>query len=452
MRTRIQNATIVNEGKRFVGTVTLEDDKILSIVPSDDTIHPSADRPRDRCRRVVPDTGRDRRPCAFPRTGTDPQGRHRHRKPGGGGRRRDVVHGHAERRAADHHSRSPGRQVPVGSGKEPRQLFFLLRGHPYEHRHAGTTGPAQGMWRQTVHGKQHGQYARRPRRRATRHIQPLPPAHHDPLRRLVHHIGQPEIVPGTVWRRPDVKYHPAIRNEEACFRSTELAVKLARETGARLHVAHVSTARELSLFRRDPLWDETTGRMKPVTAEACIAHLFYTDADYARLGTRIKCNPAIKSGADRAALRQALTDGRIDVIGTDHAPHLPVEKEGGCVKAASGMPMVQFSLVSMLRLADEGVLPLERVVDLMCHAPARLFQIKGRGFLREGAQADLVLLRPSSPWTLRKEDILSRCGWSPLEGETFNWSVEQTYCNGHLVYNHGHIDTDVCGRQLTFDR
>jgi dihydroorotase len=251
---------------------------------------------------------------------------------------------------------------------------------------------------------------------------------------------------------PDVKYHPAIRNEEACFRSTELAVKLARETGARLHVAHVSTARELSLFRRDPLWDETTGRMKPVTAEACIAHLFYTDADYARLGTRIKCNPAIKSGADRAALRQALTDGRIDVIGTDHAPHLPVEKEGGCVKAASGMPMVQFSLVSMLRLSDEGVLPVERVVDLMCHAPARLFQIKGRGFLREGAQADLVLLRPSCPWTLRREDILSRCGWSPLEGERFNWSVEQTYCNGHLVYNHGHIDTDVCGRQLTFDR
>ena len=122
------------------------------------------------------------------------------------------------------------------------------------------------------------------------------------------------------------------------------------------------------------------------------------------------------------------------------------------MKAASGMPMVQFSLVSMLRLSDEGVLPVERVVDLMCHAPARLFQIKGRGFLREGAQADLVLLRPSSPWTLRKEDILSRCGWSPLEGETFNWSVEQTYCNGHLVYNHGHIDTDVCGRQLTFDR
>lgn len=229
-------------------------------------------------------------------------------------------------------------------------------------------------------------------------------------------------------------------------------MKLARETGARLHVAHVTTARELSLFSPGPLYDEGRGLLKSVTAEACIAHLLFTDADYARLGTRIKCNPAVKGAADRDALRRALTDGRIDVVGTDHAPHLPADKEGGCVKAASGMPMVQFSLPCMLRLCDEGVLDMERVVELMCHAPARLFQIEGRGFVREGAQADLVLLRPSAPWSLRKEDILSKCGWSPLEGETFNWAVERTYCNGHLVCHQGRVCEGTCGQPLTFDR
>ena len=243
---------------------------------------------------------------------------------------------------------------------------------------------------------------------------------------------------------PDVTYHPAIRSEEACFRSTELAVQLAKETDAQLHVAHVTTARELSLF--------TTDLSKRITAEACVAHLLYTDNDYQRLGTRIKCNPAIKTVADRAALRQAMNDGRIDVVATDHAPHLLNEKEGGCVKAVSGMPMVQFSLVSMLKLVDEGVLTIERLVELMCHAPARIFNIADRGFLREGAQADLVLLRPHSPWTLKKEMIISKCGWSPLEGETFNWSVEQTYCNGHLLYNHGFFTPGDCAQALRFER
>lgn len=248
---------------------------------------------------------------------------------------------------------------------------------------------------------------------------------------------------------PDVCHHPEIRSEEACFQSTALAVKLAKETGARLHVAHLSTARELSLFDALPLREMPD---KHITAEACVAHLRFCDEDYATLGTRIKCNPAIKTKADRDALRRALTDGTIDVVGTDHAPHLLSEKTGGCVKAVSGMPMIQFSLVSMLALSDEGILPIEQVVELMCHAPARLFQIHGRGFIREGNFADLVLLRPNSPWTLQKEDILSKCGWSPLEGNTFNWRVEQTFCNGHLVYNHGHIDTDYRGKALTFDR
>lgn len=252
---------------------------------------------------------------------------------------------------------------------------------------------------------------------------------------------------------PDVSHHPEIRSAEACYRSTAQAVRLARETGARLHVAHVTTARELELFPPGPLCAPATGQLaKRITAEACIPHLYFTDADYARLGTRIKCNPAIKTAADRDALRHALTDGRIDVVATDHAPHLLQEKQGGCVKAMSGMPMVQFSLPAMLSLTDEGVLPVERVVELMCHAPARLFGIERRGFLREGYQADLVLVRPSEPWTPDAGTVLSKCGWTPMEGTPLRWRVEQTWCNGVSVYENGQVNDDCRGQELTFCR
>lgn len=252
---------------------------------------------------------------------------------------------------------------------------------------------------------------------------------------------------------PDVSFHPAIRSAEACYRSTALAVELAEQAGARLHVAHVSTARELDFFAPGPLCEPGTDTLrKRLTAEACVAHLLFTDADYARLGTRIKCNPAVKTAADRQALREALTSGRIDVVATDHAPHLLAEKQGGCLRAASGMPMVQFSLVSLLKLVDDGVLTLPCVVERLCHAPARLFGLSRRGFLREGYQADLVLVRPNTPWTLTPDRILSRCGWSPLEGDTFSWQVEQTYCNGHRVYDSGRIDDDYRGQALRFER
>lgn len=244
---------------------------------------------------------------------------------------------------------------------------------------------------------------------------------------------------------PDVKYHPVIRDTEACYRSSELAVHLAQKYDARLHIAHVTTARELELFQRLPL------EQKKITAEACVAHLYFTDADYARLGTRIKCNPAVKSEDDRNALRRALIDGRIDVIGTDHAPHLLSEKAGGCLKAVSGMPMIQFSLVTMLELVDEGVLPLETLVEKMCHAPARLFGIRRRGFLRPGYKADLVLVEPGHPWTLTSERILSKCGWSPLEGHTFRWSVRQTFVNGCSVYADGKVDDTCRGEALTYE-
>lgn len=239
---------------------------------------------------------------------------------------------------------------------------------------------------------------------------------------------------------PEVCHHPEIRSEEACWESTRLAVELANETGARLHVAHLTTARELQLF----------GKSSNVTAEAVIAHLFFANTDYATLGTRIKCNPAIKTPHDREALREALADGRIATIGTDHAPHLPQDKEGGCARAASGMPMIQFSLVAMLELVDNGVISIERLVELMAHNPARLFEVSQRGFLRPGYKADVVLVKPNSPWTVAKECIQSKCGWSPMEGHTFQWQVRTTICNGHIIYNNGAFDTNSRGEALEF--
>ena len=239
---------------------------------------------------------------------------------------------------------------------------------------------------------------------------------------------------------PAVEHHPEIRSEEACWESTRLAVELASETGARLHVAHLTTERELQLFGSDP----------KITAEAVIAHLFFCDDDYKTLGTRIKCNPAIKTRADRNALRRALSDGRIATVGTDHAPHLLSDKEGGCANAASGMPMVQFSLVAMLELVDEGVLSIERLVELMAHNPARLFEIAKRGFLRKGYKADIVLVKPQSPWTVDKDCIQSKCGWSPMEGHTFQWQVRTTMCNGHIIYNNGAFDNESRGEELRF--
>ena len=243
---------------------------------------------------------------------------------------------------------------------------------------------------------------------------------------------------------PDVTHHPEIRSEEACYRSTELAVSLARKHDARLHVAHVTTARELSLF------EPWTDAMPKITAEAVIAHLFFCDKDYARLGTLIKCNPAVKSEADREALRRALTDGRIAVVGTDHAPHQPADKQGGCAKAASGMPMLQFSLVAMLELVDRGVLTIERVAELMCHRPAQLFDVRQRGFIRKGYKADLAVVRPNAPWTVAEDCIQSKCGWSPMTGHTFNWRVEHTFCNGRHILDNGRFDASCRGEEVLF--
>jgi dihydroorotase len=237
---------------------------------------------------------------------------------------------------------------------------------------------------------------------------------------------------------PPVMLHPIIRSEEACYESSALAAQLARTFGTQLHIAHISTARELELLGGN------------VTGEACIAHLFFSSDDYATKGALIKCNPAIKSMADRQALRDALTAGSIATIGTDHAPHLLSQKQGGCAKAASGMPMVQFSLVTMLELVDAGVLPVERMVALMCHQPANLFQVCERGFLRKGYHADVVIVRKGEPWTVTEDCIQSKCKWSPMLGHTYHWQVAHTFCNGHHIYNKGTFDAQTLGKPITF--
>lgn len=247
---------------------------------------------------------------------------------------------------------------------------------------------------------------------------------------------------------PPVRLHPMIRSEEACLASTRKAVELARRFGTRLHVAHVSTAEELELIDTPPT---AKGQgWAPITAEATVGHLFFTALDHERLGARIKVNPAIKTPVDQYLLRQALTDGRIAVIGTDHAPHLLSQKQGGCAHAASGMPMIQFSLVTMLELVDAGVLTIQRLVQLMAHNPASLFGVQQRGFLRKGYRADIVLVRPNSPWTVTPDVIESKCGWSPVEGHTYQWRVVRTLCNGHTVYADGQVQDGHVGEEIRF--
>ena len=227
-----------------------------------------------------------------------------------------------------------------------------------------------------------------------------------------------------------ISKHPNIRSSAVCYASTELAVRMASLAGARLHI---------------PLEE------KHITAEACVAHLLYRQQDYKELGTRIKCNPSIKKQADRDALRNAVNTGVIDVIATDHAPHLLSEKEGGALKAMSGMPMIQFSLVSMLELAEKGIFSIETIVEKMCHAPAQIYGICDRGYVREGYKADLVLVSHGDRWEVNSEIILSKCGWSPLEGNSFRWKVERTFANGHLIYSDGQVDDTYRGEELRFD-
>ncbi|MDD3320710.1 MAG: dihydroorotase [Paludibacter sp.] len=243
-----------------------------------------------------------------------------------------------------------------------------------------------------------------------------------------------------------VKYHPLIRNAEACYKSSSYAVELATKYNARLHVFHLSSEKEMSLFRSDiPL------KEKRITSEVCVHHLWFSDADYEKYGNRIKWNPAIKFESDRLALIEAVNNNKIDVIATDHAPHLLSEKEGSCLKAASGGPLVQHSLVAMLQLVKKGSFTIEKVIEKMCHAPADLFRIEKRGYIRPGYFADLVLVDPNAAWTVNTDNILYKCGWSPFEGTSFDNSVVKTWVNGQKVYDMGVFDETVRGQRLIFE-
>ncbi len=243
----------------------------------------------------------------------------------------------------------------------------------------------------------------------------------------------------------DISFHSRIRSEEACYASSSEAAELALRTGARLHILHLSTAKELTLLRNDiPL------SQKQITGEVCVHHLWFTDADYARLGNLIKWNPSVKTAADRKALRDAVNNQTLDIVATDHAPHLLQEKQGSCLTAASGGPLIQHSLVAMLEMARQGIFTPEKVVEKMSHLPAELFHVEKRGFIRPGYYADLVLIDPEKTWTVNKSNILYKCGWSPFEGQTFHQAVKQTFVNGACVFDNGQINDAVRGKELRY--
>ena len=244
-----------------------------------------------------------------------------------------------------------------------------------------------------------------------------------------------------------VKYHPIIRSEEACYLSSSKAIELAKKTGARLHIFHLSTAKETELFRNDIPLEE-----KQITAEVCIHHLWFSDKDYAEKGTHIKWNPAVKTEKDRQGLWKALLDDRIDVLATDHAPHTLKEKTNVYTQAPSGGPLVQHAVTAILEKVKEGVISIEKAVEKMSHNPAKLFQIEKRGFIKEGFYADLVLIDTNQKQTVSKENILYKCGWSPFEGTTFSSTITHTFVNGNLIYNEGVFNDDIKGKRLTFNR
>jgi dihydroorotase len=243
---------------------------------------------------------------------------------------------------------------------------------------------------------------------------------------------------------PDISFHPKIRSAEACYASSSKAVELAKKLDTRLHIFHLSTAKELELLDGGEILS------RKITGEACVHHLWFCDEDYKRLGNLIKWNPAIKTAFDREALQKAVKEDMISVVATDHAPHLLSEKEGDCLTAASGGPLVQHSLQIMLELADKGIFTKEKVVEKMCHHPADLYRIDGRGYIREGYYADIVLIDPKKTHTVTKDNLLYKCKWSPFEGYTFKNSIWKTFVNGKEAYSDGVVNTDVKGENLVF--
>lgn len=442
MRMLIENGRIVNEGRVFQGSVVVEDDRIADIKTNIET-------PRDNYDQCVDATG------CFVLPGVIDT--HVHFREPGLTKKADIE---SESRAAAYGGVTSffdmPNTVPQTTTLEALEEKFLLareKSHVnYSFFFGATNDNAQDFGQLNRHripgiklfmGSSTGnmlvdRYGALLRIFQTAASLDLPlMAHCEDTETINHNMEQMRKAYGD---DPDVMLHPLIRSEEACLLSSALAANLARTYGTRLHIAHVSTAKELDL-------PQDGGN---VTLEAVVAHLLFTNKDYLSHGTLIKCNPAVKKPEDRDALRQALSDGRITTVATDHAPHQLADKQGGAARAASGMPMIQFSLPAMLGLVDEGVLPIERVVELMCHNPARLFEIRERGYIRCGYKADLVIVKPQQPWTLTEEMIQSKCGWSPLTGHTFQWQVQQTICNGHIIYHQGTFDHASRGEEIQF--
>lgn len=444
LRTQIKNVTIVNEGERFIGTLVIDDDRIDEIIKGNDA------EPAIPVDKIIDGTG-----CyILPGVIDD----HVHFRDPGLTYKGDFC---SESRAAaaggvttvfDMPNCNPqtttldalSEKWKIAASKSVVNYGFFFgatAGNAYE---LGRLNPRKVAGVKLFMGSSTGNMLVDNERslRAVFENTPLMVMTHCENSAIINaNMEKAKTLYGS---DPDICHHPEIRSEEACYQSTALAIKLAKETNKRLHVAHISTARELELF------DKTN---KQITAEACVGHLIFCDEDYKRLGSRIKVNPAIKTKADREALQQALSSGEIYTIGTDHAPHTLNEKVGGCAKAASGMPIIQFSLVSMLELVDKSILSLEQLVKLMCHNPADLLQIEGRGYIREGYKADIVMVRPHTPWTLTPNRIQSKCNWSPLEGHVFHWRIERTFCNGFPIFNRGHItDEKFRGQAVCYNR
>ena len=456
MKTLISHATIVNEGRSFQGSLIIEDDRIADIIEK-----PSA--PQGQFDQTVDATG-----CfVFPGIIDD----HVHFREPGLTQKADIE---SESRAAafggvTSYFDMPN-TVPQTTSLETLNEKFLLAQRSshvnYSFFFGATNGNAHLFPQLDIHripgiklfmGSSTGNMLV-DKKAALEEIfrtSPLPiMAHCEDTSIINRNMTEAKARYG---EDPDIIHHPEIRSEEACYESSRLAVELAEKYHAHLHIAHLTTAKELELW--DSQRESVKGNhnvqcskfnVQSITAEATVSHLYFCDEDYGTLGALIKCNPAIKTKADRDALRLALNDGRIAVIGTDHAPHQLSDKQGGAAKATSGMPMIQFSLVTMLELVDAGVLSVERLVELMCHHPAQLFEVRERGFIRKGYKADIVIVSPHAPWTVTKDIIQSKCQWSPMLGHTYRWQVQHTFCNGHHLYNQGVFDAQYHGEELSF--
>lgn len=445
MRTIIRNATIVNEGQQFVGSVVIEDEMIQQVLEGDDSTQ-SYDTEIDATGLYM-----------FPGVIDD----HVHFREPGMTHKADIA---SESRTAaaggvTSYMEMPNTNPPTTTLMLLNNKFQLAAQHSrvnYSFYFGATNDNAdtiQQLDPQRIPGVKVFMGSSTGNMLVDRE---------DTLRRifatspllLMAHCEDTSIIEANIrafkkrYRGQNdfpVRYHSRIRSVEACYASSAFAIQLAKETGARLHVAHVSTAKELELFEPKPIEE------KRITAEAVIAHLMFSTEDYDTLGTRIKCNPSVKTPEDRAALREALTNGRIDVVATDHAPHLENEKRGGALKAASGMPMIQFSLVSMLEMSDQGILPIERIPDLMAHNPAKLFHIDRRGFIRPGYYADLTLVDPNGNWQVKEGRYYTKCGWTPMDERTFKWRIRRTLVNGLTAYCDGVVVDGIRGKELRFN-